>query len=132
MAQVFVRKAAFFRSEKQGDAARCKVLANKARADFEPPERVVQFPMANCRRSDHERAISHGFRDAVVHFRARQQPGSANGGTCLAKCRFIGPDEPQAREAKVAHGAGDRTDVERIARGYQDDVQAVELSRNGQ
>ena len=88
--------------------------------------------MANRRRSNHEGAIRHGLRDALVNFRAREQFRSADGGTRLAECRLIRGNKPQTLKAKVAHGTGRCPNVERIARGHQDDMQTVELSRGGQ
>ena len=132
VAQVFVGKAALFRPEKQGDAARRQMFAQEARASFEPPKRVVQIPMADRRSSNHKRAVRHGFGDALVNFRAREQFRSADGGTRLAECRLIRGNKPQTLKAKVTHGSGRCPDVEWIARGHQDDMQTVELSRGGQ
>jgi hypothetical protein len=108
------------------------VFAQEARASFEAPKRVVQIPMADRRSSNHKRAVRHGFGDALVNFRAREEFRSADGRTRLAECRFVRGNKPQTLKAKVAHGSGRCPNVERIARGHQDDMKAVGLSRGGQ
>ncbi len=94
---------------------------------FQALERVLQDAAADGGGSNHERAVGDGFCNGVVLFGLRKQRGSSDGRTRFAKGRVVGVHQAQAKEAKVAHGARRSANVERIARGHEDDAQAVEF-----
>jgi hypothetical protein len=125
VAEVFIRKAALFRTEKKGDPATGEMLAEQTGGVIETADRVLQLPGAHGSGSDNERAIGYGIRDSFELFGLGKQRRSPNSGTRLAKSQFIGIHYAKMEEAEVAHGAGGGTDVERIARGDKHDPQAV-------
>ena len=88
----------------------------------------MQGPMANGRGSHDQRAIGDRFSDGFELFGAREQRRCADGGTRLAKRGLVGIHDPQAAETEIAHRAGSRADIERVARGDEHDAQTVELS----
>jgi hypothetical protein len=105
------------------------MLPQEARANFQPPERMMQIPVANSGGSHHESAIGYGFGHICLYFCAGEKFRGAYRGTRLSECRFKRRNQPQPGEAKVAHGARSCANVERVARGHQDDVQVFELRR---
>ena len=132
MAQVLVGKAALLGAKQERNRSGSQALANEASAVIQPPQRMLQPTVAPRGSPDYQRAVGHCFADARVFFRAAQQLGSAHGGAGLAKRRFIGIHHAQVAKPEVAHGAGSSADVERIARGYQDNTQAILLGKNRQ
>jgi hypothetical protein len=132
MAEVFVRQTEFLGAEQKRDVARTEPLANEARAVFQAPERMLQFSVAHGRGSHHQRAIGNSSGDGVELFGACKQFRRANGGTRLAKSRVVGIHDAQASKTEVAHGARGSAHVERVARSYQYNAQAVEIGRSSQ
>ena len=108
--------------------AASKLLADKARAVFQLSQRLVRSAAAERSGSHNERAIGYRISHVLVFFRTRQERGSTHGGTRLPERHFVGIHHPQARKTEVAHGASRRTDIERVACGYQNDAQTVEFS----
>jgi hypothetical protein len=54
-----------------------------------------------------------------------EQGRGADGGARLAEGDIVGTDHAQAGEAEVGHGTGGGADVERVARGHQDDAELI-------
>jgi hypothetical protein len=132
VAEVVVRKAALLGAEQKGDPARFELPVDEPRAIFQPSQRVRQFPVTDRCGSNHQRAVGHGFGNALVLFRARQQRRSSDGGTRLAKGYVVRVHHSKPEKPEIADGASGRADVERIARGHQHNAQTVEFSRNRQ
>ncbi len=88
-------------------------------------QRVLQGAVTHGRGADDERAIGHGFGDGGEFFRRGEDLGGADGRAGVAKGRGEGIDHAQASETEIAHGARGGANVERVARGYQNDAQAV-------
>lgn len=64
-------------------------------------------------------AIGYSFRDAVELFGTGQHLCGSYCGAGFPKCNIIGSDHPQLGKTEVAHGTGDRTDIQRISRAHQ-------------
>ena len=128
MAQVFVGQTALLRTEHQSDVARWQTAADELRTFFEPVERVLQFAVIARGGSHHQRAVGHGFSHAAVLFRTLENHRGTDGGTRLAKRRFVRIHHPQLEKPKVAHGPGSRTNVEQIARGHEHNAQTAGFS----
>jgi hypothetical protein len=88
----------------------------------------LELAIADGSGPNDERAIGHGFCDGLELLRVCENLGGADCGARFAKCSFVGVHDSQMSDAEVAHGAGSRSDVEGIARGDEDDAEAVELS----
>jgi hypothetical protein len=125
VAEVFIRKTALLRSEKEGNAAAGKTLAEETRRLIEAANGVLQLSEAHGSGSDDQRAIRYGVRNSLELLGIGEQRRSANGGTRLAKSQFVGIDNAQVKKTEVAHGAGCGADVEGIAGGDKHDPQAV-------
>ena len=78
--------------------------------------------------SDNETAIGDGGRERGVLLGSGEDVGSrTNRGPGLAERRFKRINHPQVRNTEVAHGTGGSPEIERVARGHQDDAQAIEF-----
>ena len=132
VAQVAPREPVLLRAKQQGHAAGLQPLANQARAIFQAPERMLQFPVTHRRRPYYQRAIGDRLGYALVLLRLLQQRGCADRGFCFAKCHFIGIHYAQAEKPKVAHGTSRSANIERIARRHQHHAQVVGLDLDGQ
>src|SRR5580692_9501948 len=115
-----IREPELLRAKQQRDPARSPLLTDEARTIFQPPERVLQFPVTDRRGSDDKRAICDGLGHRLALLRASQQRRRPDRGTRLAKASVVWVDHSQMGKSKVAHGARSRANVERIARSYQD------------
>jgi hypothetical protein len=116
MAEVFIRKAALLRAEKEGDAAAGEMLAEETGGLIQVAHQVLQLTLPDGSCSDDQCAIFNGFGDGFELFGSGEQRLGANGGPRLAKSQLIGIHDAKMEEAKVAHGAGSCADVEGIAR----------------
>jgi len=92
----------------------------------------MQFPAYASGGTNYQRTVSHRFCHARVLFRPCQQGRCAHSGTSFSKGCFVGIHDAQAQEPKVAHGARRSSDIERIARRYQDYAEVVEIRRSWQ
>ena len=90
---------------------------------------MLQVAMSNRGGADDKRAVGHRIRNGRVFLCAGQDRSAAHGGTRLAKGAFKRIYNPQVRAAEIAHRAGCRADVERIARRNEHDAQAIEFAR---
>jgi len=88
--------------------------------------------MADCRGSDHERAIGDGFCDGFEFFRLSKQGGGAYGGAGILKRDIVRIHHPQMKKSKVTHCPGGSANIERIARVHEDHAQMIEFSGNRQ
>src|SRR5271155_6138959 len=93
---------------------------------------MLQIPVADGGGSDDERAVGDGFGDGLELFGTLEYVRRADGGARFAKRRLVGIHHAQMPKSEIAHGAGGRADIERVARGDENDAQAVELSGAGQ
>ncbi len=128
VAEIFVRKTALLRTEKQGDAAASETLAKEASSLIEAVDRVLQLTLAHGGGSDDECAVLDGFSDGLEFFGTSEQRRGADGGTRLTKGQLVGVHHAKMEEAEVAHGTGSGPDVEGIAWGDKNDAQAVGVS----
>jgi hypothetical protein len=125
MAEVFIGEATLFRTEKQGNTAAGRMLAEEAGGLVQAAHGVLQLPKANRSGSNNESAILDGFSNGLEFFGFGEQRRGADGGTGLAKCQFVGVHDAKMEKAEIAHGARGGADVERVARGDKNDPQAV-------
>src|SRR4029077_7013404 len=110
MTEIVVREADLLRAEQKRDAVRSKTFADQTRAVFQAAERMVQGPMADGCSAYDQRAIGHGFGDALELFGALEHIGCADSRARLSKRRLIGIHDAQMAESEIAHGAGGRAD----------------------
>ena len=122
MGEVVVGKAAFFRAKEKSDVRRAKALFDKARGGLQAMNRMLRLAARGRGGADDERTIGNRFRNRREFAGAGEQIGSSNGGNGGAEGNFVGIYDAQVEAAKIAHGAGSRSDVQGIARGHQDDA----------
>ena len=122
---VVVREAELLGAEEQRHRRRRQALADQSSAVFDRAKGVLQFAMAERCGSDHEAAIGDRLGQRREFFGIAQDLVRVHRGTSLLKRDVIRVHQPQSREAEVAHGSRCRADVERVARGDQDDPQVV-------
>ena len=125
MAEVFIAEATLFRTEKKGNKATSKMLAQRTRGSVEPADRVLQLPKSHGSCSHHKGAIPDGFSDGLEFFGFGEQRRGADRRTGLAKRQFVGVHDAKMEKTEIAHGARGGADVERVARGDKDDPQPV-------
>jgi hypothetical protein len=92
------------------------------------PERMVQISSADGGSADDERAIGDGFGHRFELLGTGKHVGCTDRGFRLTEGRRVGIHHAQAENAEIAHRPCGRADVQRVARGDEDDVKAVELS----
>jgi hypothetical protein len=118
VAEVFIRKAALFRTEKKADAAAGQMLVEKTRGLLKAADGMLQLTEADGGGSDDEPAIFDGFADGLELFSLGEQRLGANGGARFAKSQLVGVHHAKMEEAEVTHGAGGSADVKGIARSH--------------
>ena len=74
-----------------------------------------------------ECSFGYRFGEGFRALRILKQFRSAHGRACLAPVRVVGSNHGETGKTEVGHGARDRTDVERIARRHEDNLDAVAL-----
>src|SRR5439155_13996191 len=90
-----------------------------------PPQSTL-FPYTTLFRStDHQRAIRYSLRQGLEFLRSGKQRRRSHGGTRFTEDQFEGVHYTQVQEAKVAHRARRRADVQRVPRVDQDHTQTI-------
>ena len=139
--EIVAREAMFFGAEDEGDApAAGKLVANDGSERWELDDRLLGPAGFECAGSEDKGCGGQCFSQCAPHFCALEQIFRANGRLGLVPVRFVRSDDGEVAEAEIRHGTGDRADVERIARGDEDDVDGVgpgglgsdEFGRDGQ
>lgn len=93
---------------------------------------MLEFPVFGRGGADHERAVSDGFGDGREFFGVLEKVGSADCAHGLPKSWREGIDDAQLRYSEIAHGAGRRTDIERVTGGDEHHAQTVEIAFGSQ
>ena len=125
VAEVFIRKAALLRAEKESDTADGEILSNEAGGLIQAADWVVQLTLADGGRSDDQCALLNSLSDSFEFFGTGEQWFGADGGTGLAKSQLIRVNDRKMEETKVTHGAGGGADIEGISWRDKNDAQAV-------
>jgi len=90
---------------------------------FQAADGVLQFPIPHGRSADHQAAIRHSFGQGGVFCSRPEQRSRADRRTGFAEGHFVGIHHAQLGETKVGHGAGGRTEIDRVAGGHHDHPQ---------
>src|SRR5579863_6388234 len=88
--------------------------------------------MADGGGSNYKHTVRYGVGHALVFPRPAEQLGSADSGSRFTKGDFVWIYYSQVGETEIAHGAGGRAEVERIARRHQHHAKIAEISRSSQ
>jgi hypothetical protein len=88
---------------------------------------MLQIPVTHRSGSNDKRAIFYGLGDSFIPLRIRKDLGSTNGGACFSKGWRVRIHKPERLKPEIAHGSGDRSNIQRIARSDQDDVDAAKV-----
>ena len=70
-----------------------------------------------------QRAIGHGFGDGGKFAGLLQDSVSSDGRAGLTECDFVWIHQAKLGESEIAHSARGGSDIQRIARGNQDDFE---------
>lgn len=122
VAEVVVGEAALFGAEEKRDAA--AMATDEASSLVEAVQWLLQLASASSGGADDQSAVRNGCGEVGEFPGVGEEFGRANRRAGLAKCHGIGVDDAKIREVKVAHGAGNGADVERVARGDEHDGEA--------
>ena len=79
--------------------------------------------------SDDEGTVGDGVGHVIEFFRCLEDGLCVDGRASFAKGDVVGMDDAEMLESEVGHGAGRRTDVERVAAADQDDTEAIDFRR---
>jgi len=89
---------------------------------------VLQPALPDGGGADNKGAIGYGIGDGVILCSAGKDVRCGTDcGPGLPKRRLKRINHPQVRNTEVAHGTGGSPEIERVARGHQDDAQAIEF-----
>ena len=125
VAHVVVGEAELLGAEQQGDGGLRQAAGDQARAILQAADGMLEFPMTDGGGAHNQAAIGDGLGDARELLGRLEQGRRADRRARLAKSHVVGVDHAQAGEAEVGHGTCRRSDVERVARGNQDDAEVV-------
>ena len=122
-------EAVLFRAEDEGDAAVVAgQLSFQERGEGgEGDDGLLWFAMGEGAGAGDEGAIGEGFGQGGEFAGGGEEVGRADGGFGFTPVGRVGRCDGEMGEAEVGHGAGDGADVERVARGDEDDFEAVAL-----
>lgn len=101
------------------------MLLQTRRFCFQAGERFQWMPLSTARGAGNERAVADRLCDAVEFFRLRQYQACVYGGTRFAESEIVGPHQAQTQKTEIAHGAGGRSNIERITAPHQDDAKTI-------
>ena len=73
--------------------------------------------------ADYQRAIGHGFGDRRILAGLFQDGVRLHGGAGFTDSNVVWIHQTELGESEIAHGAGGGSDVQRIARGDQNDFE---------
>ena len=131
--EVFAGEAVFFRAEDDGDPGVLFELLGEGGGELiEAKDRLFGFAVCERAGAKDERAVANGLRNCWDFDGVSEEIRSADGRAGFAPVGLVRRNDGEVREAEVGHGAGDCADVERIARGDEDDGDAVALVRGEQ
>lgn len=128
--EVFAGEAVFFPTEDKGNAACAGEFALDDGSEIgEGYDGLLGLAMGEGSGAKDEGAAGDGLCEVLRTFCLLEQFERPDGGFRFQPIGCEGGDDGEMREAEVGHGAGGRADVERVARGDQDDFDAVALRR---
>ncbi len=128
MTEVCIGEADFFGAEQKRYTAGSEPFAQTWRRLVETPQRVVELATAGCGGADNEHAIGDGFCDGSEFTGGGEDGRSTDGGASFAERGRVRMDDAEVGESKIGHCTGGSADVEGIARGYEDDAEAIQVS----
>jgi hypothetical protein len=104
------------------------VRANQRSAGFKALNRVLKIAVSDGGGTDNQRAIGNSLGNGLEFLRVGKNVSrGAHGRAGAFKGYVIGIYDAEVKESEVAHGAGGRADVQRIARVDEDDSQTVKF-----
>ena len=133
-AKVLAGKAALLGAEDQGHAASGSAQLGAQERDEigQVYDRLLRSAVVEGGGAENQRAIGERLLECGADARGSEQVFRADGGLGLAPVGLVGGDHREAGEAEVGHGPRRRAYIEGIARGDQDDLEAVALAGRGQ
>ena len=126
--EVFSGEAVFFGAEDDGDSSVVVEFAGDDGSELiEADDGLFRFAVGECAGAENEGGVADGFGEGGGFTRVGEEFGSADGGAGFAPVGLVRRDDGEVRETEVSHGTGDCADVERVARGDEDDGDAIAL-----
>jgi methylthioribulose-1-phosphate dehydratase len=131
--QVIAGEPVLLRPEDESDAARRSKCLSCSRGKLrQGKNRLLGFAVFERPGARDQRALGNCFGKRSALARIQEQLRRADRRPCLPPVRRIRRNHSQPCEAEVGHGPRRRTDVERVAWAYQDDVDAVAMGLSEQ
>lgn len=110
-----------------GLVGRGEGLADERRAFGEAEERLFGSAAVERASAEDECGVPDSFGEGLEDAGVAQQLRCADGGFGFHPIAGEGSDDGETRKAEVGQGAGGGTDIQRVARGNEQDVEAVAL-----
>ena len=88
---------------------------------------LIGLAIGKCAGAEDKGVLGDGLLNGWVFLGVGEDFRRAYGGAGFAPVGFVGGNDGKILEAEVGHGAGYGADVERVARGGEDDSDAVAL-----
>jgi methylthioribulose-1-phosphate dehydratase len=127
--EVVAGEAAFLRTKHQRNLAAARQLAADALTELgQRHNRLLGLATGKRPGAHHQRAIGDGFGKALCARGVLENGFGADGRLRLPPVRLIRRDDGEMLDAEVRHGPRRRSNIERVARRNQDNLDAVELS----
>jgi hypothetical protein len=131
--EIGAREAALFSAEDEGDAAAAVQFFLDERSERgQRHDGLLWFAAGERGGAEDEGAMGDGLLQGFRACGSCEEFFRADGGAGFAPVGLVGCDNGEAGEAEVGHGARGRADVERVARGDEDDVDRIEMGCGGQ
>jgi methylthioribulose-1-phosphate dehydratase len=131
--KVCAGEAALFRAEDKCDAAAAGELLLNERGERGQRECGLLGPAAGeGGGAEDEGAMGDGLLQGFRACGSLEEFFRADGGAGFAPVGLVGGNDGEPGEAEVDHGARGGADVERVARGDEDDVDRIEMGGSGQ
>ena len=126
--EIVASEAAFFGAEDEGSAAAAGDFAAEDGSEGrERDDGLLGLAMGEGPGAGDQCAAGYSFSEGGAFDGVFEDPGRADGGAGFAPVRRVGRYRSQVGEAEVGHGARGGSDVERIARGDEDQEEAIAL-----
>jgi len=126
--EIFQGQAAFLRAEDESDvAAAGKLFLDEGRQFRQRNHRLLGLSVVERGCADDERAIGYRVGQGLSVAGILEKVRGANGRFRLAPMGLVGSNHGEAPETEVGHGPRRRSYIEGIARGDEDDVEAVAM-----
>jgi len=126
MAQLPIRQAGLFGAKQNCYGSGPQLPQDFSSCLVKDMNVVLEFAMSDRRCADHHDAIGDSFCERIKFSSSCQQRLSPDCGDSVAVSFFVRRNQPEMRDAEVAHGTRNGSDIERIAWAHQNEAKVFE------